>query len=232
MNNSINDSINDKGEYKTQQEWVYNQLREAILRGKFQPGHSVTLRGIAKMLDVSPMPVRESLRRLTAERALQLLNNRRIAVPDMTAEKLEEIYHTRVWLESFAAEKVLYAIDADAINKLNMLNDRHNEAIIAKDVENYIYLNFEFHRLLYSYADLQVVMPLIESLWLQVAPFMRKVYEKFAAEEDFGKTEDKHALMMQAIENNNLVRLKYLIHDDILDGIRILQETMGWPLSN
>ncbi|MCZ6830904.1 MAG: GntR family transcriptional regulator [Gammaproteobacteria bacterium] len=52
---------------RTQQERVYMQLRDAILSGQFVPGRSVTLRGVAAMLGVSPMPVREALRRLTAE---------------------------------------------------------------------------------------------------------------------------------------------------------------------
>ena len=55
---------------RTQQERVYTRRREAILNGHVVPGRSVTLRGVAASLDVSPMPVREALRRLTAERAL------------------------------------------------------------------------------------------------------------------------------------------------------------------
>lgn len=46
-----------------QQERVYTRGREAILNGHFVPGRSVTLRGVAASLDVSPMPVREALSR-------------------------------------------------------------------------------------------------------------------------------------------------------------------------
>ena len=56
---------------RTQQERVYARLREAILSGQFMPGRPVTLRGVAEILGESPMPVREALRRLTAERALE-----------------------------------------------------------------------------------------------------------------------------------------------------------------
>jgi DNA-binding GntR family transcriptional regulator len=94
----------DKVAPRTQQERVYSRLREAILNGHFEPGRSVTLRGVAKLLDVSPMPVREALRRLTAERALELLSNRRVAVPIMTITKLEEICDARIALETAAAE--------------------------------------------------------------------------------------------------------------------------------
>ena len=43
---------------RTQQERVYNRLREAILSGQFIPGRPVTLRGVAEMLGVSLRHVR------------------------------------------------------------------------------------------------------------------------------------------------------------------------------
>ncbi|WP_298632729.1 GntR family transcriptional regulator [uncultured Umboniibacter sp.] len=222
----------ERPRFKTQQEAVYFELREAILRGKFQPGNSVTLRGVAEMLDVSLMPVRESLRRLTAERALQLLDNRRIAVPTMSESRLEEIYITRFTLESFAAEKAMANIDAAAMGRLEEINRLHNRAIAERDVENYIYLNFDFHRQIYSYSGLEVILPLIESLWLQIAPFMRMISDRFAQEGDFDESEDKHLEILEAIGKQNATRLKHLIQDDILDGVRIQQEMMGWQVSS
>ncbi|WP_339673436.1 GntR family transcriptional regulator [Dasania marina] len=217
---------------KTQQERVYMQLREAILRGKFEPGNSVTLRGIAEMLGVSLMPVRESLRRLTTERALQLLNNRRITVPMMTPDKLEELYQTRVSLESYAAGRAMQNISPEALAYLYEVNEKHTQSIVEDDVENYIYLNFEFHRELYRHGRCEVVMPLIESLWLQIAPFMRMVHSQYLTENRFNESEDKHKAILSAIEKNNVTQLKYLIHDDILDGVRRLQAAMGWPVSS
>src|SRR5690625_2794966 len=79
----------------TRQEWAYRQLKEAILGGQFVPGRSVTLRGIAAMLDVSLTPVREAMRRLVAERALEAHGNRRVTVPKMTPRKLDELCSVR-----------------------------------------------------------------------------------------------------------------------------------------
>ena len=67
------------------------ELRTALSQGQLAPGHSVTLRGLAEMLDVSPMPVRDAVRRLVAEGALVKLSNRRIAVPAVTRETFDEI---------------------------------------------------------------------------------------------------------------------------------------------
>ena len=153
----------DKVVPRTQQERVYTRLREAILSGQFIPGRPVTLRGVAEMLDVSPMPVREALRRLTAERALELLPNRRVAVPVMSLAKLEEICDARVALETAAAERALGAIGAKELRLLREIDDGINRAIDQHDTLAYIRGNYRFHFTLYSYGESEVTIPLIES---------------------------------------------------------------------
>ena len=64
------DTAPEPGRARAAQERVYRELREAIVTGRFVPGRPVTLRGVAVELGVSPMPVREALRQLVAERAL------------------------------------------------------------------------------------------------------------------------------------------------------------------
>ena len=110
------------GERPQLNRWVYQQLREAIVTGQFVPGRSVTLRGVAEQLGVSPMPVREALRQLVAERALAMHDNRRVAVPEMSAARLEELGTARVLLEGELAERALPHIDgvlAQALRRLD-----------------------------------------------------------------------------------------------------------------
>jgi DNA-binding GntR family transcriptional regulator len=204
----------DKAEPRTQQERVYKQLREAIMSGQFVPGRAVTLRGVAQMLDVSPMPVREALRRLTSERALELLENRRIAVPQMTYDKLQEICDARVALESAAAQRALPGIDREAISRLRALDGKVNEAIDSRDVPTYITSNYRFHAILYSYGNSEVTLPLIESLWLQTAPFMRLVLEH----RGMGDQPDRHRDALLALEAADGVALTKAIALDIQEG--------------
>jgi DNA-binding GntR family transcriptional regulator len=63
---------------------VYSGLRDFLMAGQLQPGQKLTLRELAAALNVSPMPVREAVRRLAAEGALEMLPNRRIRVPVVT----------------------------------------------------------------------------------------------------------------------------------------------------
>jgi len=78
---------------------VYSGLRDYLMAGQLHPGQKLTLRELAAALNVSPMPVREAVRRLAAEGALEMLPNRRIRVPVVTKPRFREllrIIHPRV----------------------------------------------------------------------------------------------------------------------------------------
>src|SRR3954467_23957 len=85
-------------ERETLHERAYDEVKKAIMGGAIAPGAPMTIRALAKALGTSVMPVREALRRLVAERALELLPNRSVTLPVMTAEKFDEIVRIRLAL--------------------------------------------------------------------------------------------------------------------------------------
>jgi len=62
-------------------ERAYRRLRGMILYGDLAPGQAVTIQGLVERLASGMTPVREAIRRLTAEGALTLQGNRRLCVP-------------------------------------------------------------------------------------------------------------------------------------------------------
>jgi DNA-binding GntR family transcriptional regulator len=204
----------------TRQEWVYQQLKEAILSGQFVPGRSVTLRGIAAMLDVSPTPVREALRRLVAERALEAHGNRRVSVPEMTPEKLADICAVRVALETLAAERALPAIDSKRLTRLWRLNEQVDEAVAAGDISAYLRRHREFHYTFYDVGRAAVVMPLIESIWLQFSPFMRLAIHHIGVD----YVVDRHAEALRAVEHQDIGALRFALEADVREGLGSLTE--------
>ena len=53
------------------QEQLYQNIRAALLEGRFQPGERLKIRDLAAEWGTSPMPVRGALQRLVAEGARQ-----------------------------------------------------------------------------------------------------------------------------------------------------------------
>ena len=74
----------------TLNEEVYQQLKHALMTGRIAPGSTMTIRSLAKSFGISPMPVREALRRLVAEHVLVLLPNRSVSLPgDFDNERVD-----------------------------------------------------------------------------------------------------------------------------------------------
>lgn len=199
----------------TVQQRVYSELRTDILLGRIAPGEPLTIRGLAERLGVSAMPIREALRRLAAERAVELLGNRRIRIPVMSPERFDDLLAARIALETEAASRALSYVDDALIAKLAGYNDEVDEGVRLRDYDRWLAGNFAFHRTLYSAQPDSVFVPLIESLWLQIAPFLRQALVYIGPE----FTVDRHAEALDALRARNRMALRIAIEADLRDGI-------------
>ncbi|MFT5549424.1 MAG: DNA-binding GntR family transcriptional regulator [Candidatus Azotimanducaceae bacterium] len=207
---------------KTNQ-WVYQLLRTNLLCGRIEPGLPLTIRGLAEALDVSPMPVREALHRLSCEGAVEVKNNRRVIVPQMTVEKFNELCELRILLETHAAEGATPYIRDLHINKLQEIDGRINSAIERGDSVNISLINQEFHRTLYRANPFQISVPLIESVWLQLGPFSQIAIAKL--EKTY--VVDRHIEAIDALKQRNTFALRCAIEADIRDGIASIKSVEG-----
>lgn len=223
MNGEANLSLDNLeiAEEETAQEWVYRALRFAIMSGQLQPSQALTIRQIAGILNVSAMPVREALKRLTAEGALTIKSNRRIIVPTLVPGRLAELIELRVELESFAAIRALPYINEDHIQRLEELNDIQNKAFEERNFQGIILGNQVFHRTLYTAHPHAVTMPMIEQVWLQIGPLHRLSVAKLPDH----YTHDRHCDIIESLRNNNPFGLKSAIESDIRESIGFLTES-------
>jgi len=207
---------------KTHQ-WVYQLLRNNLLCGRIEPGIALTIRGLAQLLNVSPMPVREALHRLACEGAVEVKNNRRVIVPAMTAEKFRELSELRILLETHAAAGAIPYINEADIDTLEQIDARIDRAIDSNDVDNISLHNQAFHRYLYQANPFQISVPLIESLWLQLGPFSRIAISKL----EKAYLVDRHVEALEALRERNSFGLRRAIEADIRDGIASINTVEG-----
>ena len=205
------------------QEWVYQSLRHALMCGQIDPGLPLTIRGLAETLAVSSMPVREALHRLACERAVEVKDNRRVIVPQMTAAKLQALFEMRIVLETHAACDALPYVRTEDIAALEALDAAVDDAVVSGDIERVTLTNQAFHRYLYAVPPAQVAMPMIESVWLQLGPFVRVVLSKLEAVYRV----DRHQEAIAALRQRNAFALKRAIEADIRDGMAALESIDG-----
>ncbi|HIF89289.1 MAG TPA: GntR family transcriptional regulator [Candidatus Thioglobus sp.] len=204
-------------------EWVYATLCELILHGEFVPGVTITLRGIAESLDVSPMPVREAASRLISEGALEVSVKRRISVSQMTQEKFDELVLARLSLEPELAALALPYIDSERLKLLIDIDKKLDVAISTGNIEDYTKYNCQFHFGIYEAAPSPVLLPIIKSLWLRFSPFYRIVAGRAGTQ----TLDDYHEAAIDAIKAGDPVALAKAIHEDIEEGMDMLNESIG-----
>lgn len=160
-------------ERNTLQEQIYQQLRNSIMSGLFQPGQPLSTRAVAEAVGVSVMPVRDALRRLEVENALVVGSNRTLQVPRLDAETLAEISQMRGALESLATERAMAFIGPADIALLEGLCDTMDSGIADGNGDAYLQANWAFHSQIYRCAPGDILLSAIEGLWLRMGPYFR-----------------------------------------------------------
>jgi len=151
---------------------VYRALARGLMAGMYRPGEAVTLRTLAKRLGTSAMPVREAVSRLIAERALVLLPNRSVIVPRMSRGRFAQLSRARKMLEGALAEAAAARATPELLQKLAAADDAMKACVAQDDFRGALTGNMAFHFTLYEAAGEEVLLPLIEMLWLQAGPFL------------------------------------------------------------
>src|SRR6056297_3758135 len=118
-------------------ELIYRQLRALVLFGDLAPGQAVTIQGLTDRLGAGMTPVREAIRRLTAEGALEFQGNRRVCVPFLTADHVSELILARQWLDPRLALRATERAAADDLDHLERLDTDLDTAITRGDLRGY-----------------------------------------------------------------------------------------------
>ncbi|MGA0540240.1 GntR family transcriptional regulator [Neotabrizicola sp. VNH66] len=196
-------------------EVTYARLRDMVLFGHLAPGQPVTIQGLIAELGAGMTPVREAIRRLTAEGALLPQGNRRVAVPQMTAAMLDQVAFARLSIEPELARLALPRLAPARIDRLEAVDARVNEAIGTGDLPAYLEANHAFHFTLYEAAEAPVLLDLARSLWLRAGPSLREVIGRYGR----AALPDLHHEALAAMRAGDPAALAAAVHRDIQQGV-------------
>lgn len=204
-------------------EVTYARLRDMILFGHLAPGAPVTIQGLITELDAGMTPVREAIRRLTAEGALLPQGNRRVAVPELSAELLEQVAFARLAIEPKLAELAAPRLTPAQIDRLEAIDGAVNRAIDAGKLPDYLAANHAFHFALYEAAEAPVLLDLARSLWLRAGPSLRAVIDRFGRE----AAPDLHREAIAAMRAGGAKGLARAIERDIQQGVDHVRQALA-----
>lgn len=203
-------------------ETVYRKLREAILFGELMPGQAVTIQGLVTTLDAGMTPVREAIRRLTAEGALEFQGNRRVGVPQLTTGNIDELIYARQAIEPQLALSATKRANAEDRACLAAIDAQLDAAILLGDVRAYLELNYRFHSEIYDMANAPILRAMADGLWLRFGPSLRVVCGRIGTQ----NLPDQHKEALNAMQSGDAEAAAEAMRKDVIQGMEQVRSAM------
>jgi DNA-binding GntR family transcriptional regulator len=152
------------GGHRTLAEKAFDSLHRAIITGQLQPGVRLPIEDLAEVLNMSPMPIREAVRRLDAAGLVENIPHRGARVTELSLADLSEVFDVRLALEVLAvrraAERFTEADRANARRRLDTLEQMPDDNSASTSDAH-----LDFHFALYSAARSAWLLRMIRPVW-------------------------------------------------------------------
>ncbi|WP_052097519.1 GntR family transcriptional regulator [Achromobacter sp. RTa] len=227
MDNSILEGLLDKQERITVADQIYQKTRELLMSGAVPPGEKVTLRGLAAVLNTSPMPVREAVNKLVAEGALEMLPSRGLRVPKPGLTKFREIVRIRCCMEGFAAAEAAKIMTDETVARIRHHADEFDRLGHKAKIDSLktIEANRNLHFTLYEAAGMPLLVGMIENIWLQIAPLFSLSMGSKDRNSESWESFRHHAALLDALERRDAEGARAAIVADISDAALYIEKT-------
>lgn len=189
--------------YRPLPQIIAETLRHGILTGEYAPGMRLGISNLARMFDVSPMPVREALRKLESLGLVAFEPNRGFAVRSLSREEIRELFLVRRPLEILAATEAMRLASPEALDEVAALVQAMD-----RDTEDWIDLHDRFHNRIYDLSG----MPFLAD-WLKLLRDRMRPYALIQLDdpEQRGNTQEDHHVYLAALRTRDAKKLRDII---------------------
>lgn len=193
----------------TKSSFVHEKLRGQILRDELKPGTYLNIDELARQMGMSPIPIREAVARLAAERLVEIRPHAGASVAPLDEGGVREVFAILEGLEVGIAERLCELATPEACHGLSELlqlmeTDAANASADAWDDHNR-----EFHLKLAAIAGMPMVLQILGEAfdrWLRLR-------RHFFADRDtdrLARSQQEHRRMVSLLREGDAASLEEL----------------------
>lgn len=199
----------------------YNEIKNAIIIGEYEPGRRLTEEALAEALQVSRTPIRDAIKQLESDGLIIPYKRRGYTVKEFSVEDIRQIYNLRALLESYGASEAALNHTSEEVQFMHEKNAAYEMAIAhlkrsdISTIKSIQHANQEFHEEIFkatkndhlrSHISKLVVVPLIfrSFYWYNERQLLRSL--------------EVHKTILKAIENREPERAKIAMQEHIYQG--------------
>jgi DNA-binding GntR family transcriptional regulator len=171
---SVNAS--DRPPAASKHEIVYDAIRSRILDGSYGPGHRLVLDRIAREFDVSPVPVREAVRRLEAQGYVDFQRNVGARVATFDEAQFTETTEVLAVLEGVATALAAPRMRKTDLAAARRSNERLRRLLLDFDPIEFSRENRVFHFVFYDRCPNGALRALVDQQWAKLDTIRRSSF--------------------------------------------------------
>jgi DNA-binding GntR family transcriptional regulator len=211
---------------------VYENLRQAIVRGGIAPGTRLIENQISEAQGISRTPVREAIHKLERERFIERLTHGGFRVLGLSRQDIVETFGICSVLEGYAARLAALNLRDEDLDPLEAKVEEFERLLERKQLKRLPELNTQFHDLLYTLSRSPRLIAMIDALQDHIYRYRQIILKD--APQARASNED-HRLMLQHVRWRDAEKVEQLVREHILRGqervLKALDRDGGEPAS-
>ncbi|MFD0693614.1 GntR family transcriptional regulator [Paenibacillus sp. GCM10027628] len=184
---------------------IYALLKEQIINHLIVPGEKINIDQLARDLEVSNIPIREALSRLTAEGLVNMVPFKGMYAAQMTLQELDEIFEIRLALEGMAIRKAAPNIPSSMLVDLKAEMERWSNrkpTEIVEKINLIAEMNQSLHGLILDYCSNLSLKNLI-TMYIQRIQRYLTVIQKGMDQQVIEEEWNEHMLVVSCLTSRN-----------------------------
>ena len=202
---------------------VYRRLREAIVRGRFQPNERLVEADLARLLGAGRTTIRAALVRLDQEGMVTREPNRGARVRLLSDREALEIEEVRAALEQLIARHAAANVTSEDLRDLNRMLAEMRRHVEQSDPLGYSELNGRFHQRIWAIADHRTASGLVATLKSQAIRFQ---YRTILQPGRTQRSLHEHEAIVQALAERDPDACEAAMRDHLSHVV----ETLRWAI--
>jgi DNA-binding GntR family transcriptional regulator len=182
----------------SQSERLCSMIEDEILTFKLKPGDKLDESRLAEKYGTSRTPVREALRRLSADGLVELRPHKGAIVSRIGIRDLVELYEVLAELEGAAGRLAAKVCAQGDIEAILSAQEECRELASRNDVQGYIQSNDAFHDAIYLASQNRNLIKLTHGVRNRVAPYQ---WPFFKEGDRLKKSVEDHDVIVKAIKD-------------------------------
>ncbi|MFT6559286.1 GntR family transcriptional regulator [Sneathiella sp.] len=205
----MKDRAIDLGKIASSSDIIFDALRDEIINGNLKAGESIRQEYIAKIFNVSRIPVREALKRLEAQGLVKNERYKGVIVSSLSDDEIEEIFEIRRNLEPLVLK---YSIENMTQETLELARKYCDAFGAEEDSSKWGDLNRQFHETLYRDCQRPYHLKIIGEAIDRIDSYIRA---QLVLTKGMGTAVKEHTEILNACEKGDAERAAALTHKHI-----------------